>query len=130
MTQLNAEEILVDMACLDRGLVPTGIDPYSPMHAKLKIAFKGMTSDDIRKAKRKYRKVFRKAVAWKIRESKKLVNRKLPGQIRREQENRLRTGILLSVGLLPDDRPVNTTQRYRRRRFVIEYLTYHVVNSN
>ena len=89
-----------------------------------------MTSDDIRKAKRKYRKVFRKAVAWKIRESKKLVNRKLPGQIRREQENRLRTGILLSVGLLPDDRPVNTTQRYRRRRFVIEYLTYHVVNSN
>jgi hypothetical protein len=132
MTNISTEEILIDMACLDRGLIPVGANPHASMHSKLNAAFESMNSHDARKAKRKYRKYFRKAVAWKIREFKKMIatEKELSGRTKRELVDQMHARTLISVGLMaPDGRPIDASHKRRRRLLVIDYLAHQAMTD-
>lgn len=60
------EKILLDIAYLDRGLIPTGstLHGHGNNHHRLVEALQEMSPDDAQKLKRRYRKHFRRAVVW------------------------------------------------------------------
>ena len=123
MAYTEEEEILVNVECLNRGLVPTGVNPHTYAHARLNAAFASMSNKDARKAKRKYRKCFRKAVAWKVKNTKDSIDKTMPRRLRRAHEERMVTYVLKSLGLLEEnEKSINSTHKYRRRALVIEYL--------
>jgi hypothetical protein len=63
----DSEKILLDMAYLDRGLVPNGSTLMNAPSNQLELAFANMSSKDVRKMKRKYRKYLRKAITWRTK---------------------------------------------------------------
>ena len=117
MTYINDWEILLDIECLDRGIVPVGISVATPMHDRLASSFASLSDADVRKAKRKYRKCFRKALKWKINQIKQLRPKEVvEDAIRRELQI---LGIFETKNVKP-----NITHRYKRRKLVISYLMH------
>lgn len=129
----DTEKILLDMAYLDRGLVPNGSTLCGPPTDQLKLAFVGLNDCASRKIKRRYRKHLRKAVAWRkrsIRARSRRGNTNFHPAIRDSIVQEAIARFLRSLGM-PYIEGVEPTpgQRLRRRVLVRDYFRYRVLNT-
>ena len=118
----DIERILVDMAYLDRGLVPNGSTINDSPTNQLDIAFQDLSYEDVRKMKRKYRKYLRKAIAWR----KKSIRDATYGSRHKSKIIRARINDMLRTIGMPYEvgATVNPGMRLKRRRLVRDYILH------
>ena len=123
------EKILMDIAYLDRGLVPTGSTLYDRRDNRNQLieTFKKMPPADVKKLKRRYRKHFRRAVAW---HEKQIIARYDPDELRisraklRGHAQDVIRVFRSSVGLGQPDVSESPRIMFRRQTLVRDYMYY------
>jgi hypothetical protein len=124
----QADRMIIDISYLDKGLVPSG-DVWSNSDGDhIKACLDNLSPEASRSTRRKFRKIFRRAVKWQLaniksaseanrlayRESRSIAKDRLIDQVNRFRNN---------LGLNSKGR-LTPHQRSSRRRLVRTYMEY------
>ncbi len=126
----DSEKILLDMAYLDKGLVPNGSTITDIPTDQLEVAFANMSPEDVRRMKRKYRKYLRKAVAWRTKHIRSSMSRKNFGRSFSSRREMIEETVNIFLGTLGMGKystdKVHPGHRFKRRALVKDYFLHNI----
>ena len=122
-------QILIDIAYLDAGLVPTGSAMSIGRDGDaIKQALGGLSPEKSKKIRRRFRKYFRKALAWEMNRIKVFYKFKESNMSHVWRAKQMQSDIYTlqrKCGIILDsDEELSVFHRGNRRRLVNRYLRY------